>query len=144
LTLCNYLYFQNQLTLKKNPPLFFLADDDEDDRMLFVEALTEINPAIKCVMAKNGKEALLILQNDLFELPDYIFLDLNMPIMNGLNCLIEIKKTAVLKHIPVVLYSTSAEKEFTDASKKLGAMDFFVKPSNFSGLLKYLKKILGN
>ena len=112
--------------------------------MLFVEALTEINPAIKCVMAKNGKEALLILQNDLFELPDYIFLDLNMPIMNGLNCLIEIKKTAVLKHIPVVLYSTSAEKEFTDASKKLGAMDFFVKPSNFSGLLKYLKKILGN
>jgi CheY-like chemotaxis protein len=126
----------------KKPPLFFLADDDEDDRMLFYEALMEINPAIKCVMAKNGKEALLLLQNDLFELPDYIFLDLNMPLMNGLKCLGEIKKTTPLKHIPVVVYSTSAEKELNEESKKLGAMDFFVKPPNFSGLLKYLRKIL--
>jgi CheY-like chemotaxis protein len=121
---------------------FFLADDDEDDRMLFLEALAEINPAIECIMARNGSEALHILQDGLFELPDYIFLDLNMPVMNGLKCLLEIKKSGSLKHIPVILYSTAAEKEFTEASLKLGAMDFFVKPANFSGLLKYLLAIL--
>ena len=127
----------------QTPPLLLLADDDEDDRMLFLEALSQINPAIKCTMAKNGKEALLILQSDMFELPDYIFLDLNMPVMNGLKCLMEIKKISLLKHIPVIIYSTSSEEEFKDAGKRLGALDFFVKPSDFSGLIKYLKKILG-
>lgn len=130
------------LLAMQTPTLFFLADDDEDDRILFLEALSQINPAIKCMMAKNGKEALLMLQSDMFVLPDYIFLDLNMPIMNGLKCLMEIKKLALLKHIPVIIYSTSAEEEFKDAGKRLGALDFFVKPSDFGGLLKYLKKML--
>ena len=122
--------------------LFFLADDDEDDRMLFSEALTEINPDIKCIMAKNGEEALFLLQNGLFELPDYIFLDLNMPVMNGLKCLAEIKKTSLLKHIPVVVYSTASKKEYIEESKNLGAMSFFIKPPDFTGLTQYLKTIL--
>ncbi|MBC7868208.1 MAG: response regulator, partial [Gloeobacteraceae cyanobacterium ES-bin-316] len=65
--------------------VFFLADDDEDDRMLFSEALSEIDPQIKCITVKNGKEALEFLQNDLIHLPNYIFLDLNMPVMNGIK-----------------------------------------------------------
>src|SRR6186713_1099195 len=113
--------------------VFFLADDDEDDRMLFSEALMEINPSIKCIMAKNGEEALFLLSNGLFELPDYIFLDLNMPVMNGLKCLAEIKKSAQLKNIPVVVYSTSSKKEYEEESKKLGAMNFFIKPPDFTG-----------
>ena len=122
--------------------LFFLAEDDEDDRMLFSEALLEINPAIKCIMAKNGEEALFLLTGGLFELPDFIFLDLNMPVMNGLKCLAEIKKISFLKNIPVVIYSTSSHKEFIDQSHALGALGFFVKPPDFSGLINYLKKLL--
>ncbi|CAN5552372.1 response regulator [soil metagenome] len=122
--------------------LFFLAEDDEDDRMLFSEALIEINPAIKCVMAKNGEEALFLLKGGLFELPDFIFLDLNMPVMNGLKCLAEIKKTSFLQNIPVVIYSTSSSKEFIEESLALGASNFFVKPPDFTGLINYLKNIL--
>ncbi len=122
--------------------VFFLADDDEDDRMLFSEALSEINPSIKCVMAKNGEEALFLLTNGLFEPPDYIFLDLNMPVMNGLKCLAEIKKRPELSHIPVVVYSTSSKKEYEEESKKLGAMNFFSKPPDFTGLTKYLRTFL--
>jgi CheY-like chemotaxis protein len=122
--------------------VFFLADDDEDDRMLFSEALMEINPSIKCIMAKNGEEALFLLTNGLFELPDYIFLDLNMPVMNGLRCLAEIKKSAQLKNIPVVVYSTSSKKEYEEESRNLGAMNFFIKPPDFTGLTNYLKTFL--
>ena len=122
--------------------VFFLADDDEDDRMLFSEALMEINPSIKCIMAKNGEEALFLLTNGLFEPPDYIFLDLNMPVMNGLQCLAAIKKTDELREIPVIVYSTSTRKEYEEESKNLGAMNFFIKPPDFTGLKKYLTSFL--
>lgn len=124
--------------------VFFLADDDEDDRMLFSEALVEINPSFECIMAKNGEEALFLLNAGLFELPDYIFLDLNMPLMNGLQCLAEIKKSSLLKNIPVVIYSTASRKEYEEESMKLGAMNFFIKPSDYRGLLQYLRNILNN
>lgn len=122
------------------PLLFFLADDDEDDRMLFQEALIEVNPAIRCITVKNGKEALEVLQNQIVVLPDYIFLDLNMPMMNGLKCLEALKKIDILKNIPVVIYSTSSDIDSVQESKKLGAIDFFVKPSNFTGLKNFLQK----
>ena len=73
-------------------PFFLVADDDEDDRFFFLEALRSIDPGITCMLASNGREALTLLQSDFFSLPDYIFLDLNMPLMNGLKCLEEIKK----------------------------------------------------
>ncbi len=123
------------------PLLFFLADDDEDDRMLFQEALAEVNPAIKCITVKNGKEALEFLQDQIVVLPDFIFLDLNMPLMNGLKCLEALKKIDILKNIPVVIYSTSSDLDSVEESKKLGAIDFFVKPSNFTGLKNFLQKL---
>ncbi|RYZ28843.1 MAG: response regulator [Chitinophagaceae bacterium] len=123
------------------PPLvFFLADDDEDDRMLFEEALAEVDKKIRCITVKNGREALDVLQNEMVLLPDYIFLDLNMPMLNGLQCLAELKKIELLQHIPVIIYSTSSDKDSMEESKRLGAIDFFVKPSNFTGLKNYLQK----
>lgn len=123
------------------PPLvFFLADDDEDDRMLFQEALAEVDKEIRCIMVRNGREALDVLQNEMLLLPDYIFLDLNMPMLNGLQCLAELKQIELLRHIPVIMYSTSSDKDSREESKRLGAVDFFVKPSNFTGLKNYLQK----
>lgn len=125
----------------KQYPTILLADDDEDDRILFIDALKEIDPAIQCIMAKNGLDALTILQNDLIQAPDYVFLDLNMPVMNGLKCLAEIKKIESSSKIPIIIYSTSSNNKFIEESKVHGAFDFFIKPTDYSGLLKYLQKL---
>ena len=126
----------------RKTPSFFLADDDIDDQMLFVEALSEINSSIQCTLAKNGEEALLILRNYPGPLPDFIFLDLNMPRMSGIKCLAELKKIDSLKTVPIIIYSTSSQKEYIEESMKLGARNFFVKPSNFKGLLHYLQALV--
>ena len=118
-----------------SPLVFFLQTT-----ACYLEALAEVNPFIRCIMTKNGKEALGVLQSEILLLPDYIFLELNMPVMKGMACLAELKKLEVLKNIPVVMYSTSSDKDVVDESIKLGAMDFFVKPSNFTGLKDFLRK----
>ncbi len=123
-------------------PLFFLADDDLDDQMLFREALNEINSAIQCIIAKNGEEALCLLKQHPSPLPDYIFLDLNMPRMSGMRCLAELKKIEELRPVPIIMYSTSSQEEYIAESMKLGASHFFVKPSNFNGLLHYLQQLV--
>lgn len=71
---------------------FLLADDDEDDRFFFSQAVQSIDADIQCMMVSNGREVLTMLQGDFFSLPDYIFLDLNMPLLNGVQCLEAIKK----------------------------------------------------
>jgi len=124
------------------PSFFLLADDDEDDRQFFLEALQSIDPGIQCITAKNGKEALTLLQNDFFAVPDFVFLDLNMPLMNGMKCLEEIKKIPALADLPVVLYSTTSEKQFEEQSKKAGAYAFFVKPTRAAELADYLRRLV--
>lgn len=123
-------------------PLIFLADDDVDDQMLFLEALAEINAAIRCIIATNGEEALNYFKQKTDQLPDFIFLDLNMPRMSGLKCLAELKKMDIIKNIPVIMYSTSAQQDYIEKSLQLGAQHFFVKPTNFSGLTQFLRQLL--
>ncbi|MES2776024.1 MAG: response regulator [Bacteroidota bacterium] len=126
----------------KNKILFFLADDDVDDQLLFLEALGEIDASIECLIALNGEDALKKLKDRSEVLPNYIFLDLNMPRMNGLQCLSEIKKINSLRDIPVIIYSTSAAKRDIDESKKFGAENFFTKPSSFNDLKEFLSKLV--
>ena len=77
----------------KSNPIILMVDDDEDDRRLFFEAAKEVSESIHCVSAEDGEKALTMLQSEHGLLPDYIFLDLNMPRLNGRQCLAEIKKT---------------------------------------------------
>jgi len=124
--------------------VFFLAEDDEDDQLLFREAITAVDPAISCIVAKNGKEALQILQSDLLISPDCILLDLNMPLMNGIDCLRAIKKERQLLSIPVVLYSTTISFQIETEAKKLGAIHIFKKPDNYHGLIDQIRLILND
>ncbi len=124
--------------------LFFLADDDTDDQEFFVTALQEIDKSIECVTAIDGKEALEKLQKENNLIPDFIFLDLNMPRMTGLQCLAEIKRIDRLKHVPIVMYSTSHVKKDDDESKRLGAQYFFKKSCSFNELVNYLKTLLAS
>lgn len=124
----------------KKPYRVLLVDDDEDDQLYFRDAINEVNPDMQFDIANNGKEAL-----DQIEIPpppDLIFLDLNMPIMNGYEFLKTVKNSPEFKNIPVVIVTTSKSKQDIEMSQKLGASLFFTKPSNFSLLCSKLKAVL--
>jgi DNA-binding response OmpR family regulator len=118
-----------------------IVDDDSEDRELFREAIAEIDPAIQCYSAQDGRDALFHMNRGM-ALPDYIFLDINMPIMNGRECLIEIKKHAALQQIPVIMYSTTSDTKEIKGFYSLGAHDFLIKPHNFKKLVEALSSII--
>ena len=117
------------------------VDDDIDDQDIFCEAVKSINPQIVCHVAKDGLQALKLL-DELVLLPEYIFLDLNMPLFNGKDFLIELRRSRKLKDIHVVMYSTSRNPKDATDCKKLGAIDFIVKPSTFKEVYDHLNKFI--
>lgn len=118
-------------------PLCILIDDDPDDQEIFLLALQKLQANIKCITADNGIEALQILEQENIH-PDYIFLDLNMPRMNGKQCLAEIKKIKRLELIPVIIYSTSTVQSDIMETKELGAADYITKQSSIKELTRIL------
>src|SRR3954447_10691318 len=108
----------------------FLIDDDIDDQEIFELALKKVDDSIDCVFANDGAEALQKFMNDESFMPDIIFLDLNMPQMNGKQCLSEIKKISRLQHIPVIIYTTTRSDADATETKMLGALDFITKPAS--------------
>jgi CheY-like chemotaxis protein len=129
---------QNESLIKK----CLLVDDDEDDREIFCLAIQKIDPSMQCVTARDGLDALSILKNETF-VPDYIFLDLNMPLMNGKECLREIRKQDRLKEVPVIIVSTSLADKDKEDTKNLGASAFITKPPLVSALASKLLDVLG-
>jgi CheY-like chemotaxis protein len=104
-----------------SPARVMLVDDSHADRVLFREMLKEIDPRIKLLFAEDGVTAIMHLIADNAELPDMIFLDMNMPRMNGIETLQAIKKYHFLAHIPVVMFSTAELEDYHLMAKKLGA-----------------------
>src|SRR5690349_11780127 len=119
-----------------------IVDDDSDDRELFMEALREIDETVLCTYATNGQNALKTLKDPAFNRPDYIFLDLNMPIMDGKQCLRQLKKMSRTKEIPVIIFTTSSLVEDEIEVQQLGATFFFTKPDFFGQLVETVKFIL--
>ncbi len=115
-----------------------LIDDDADDREIFGIALEDVDKACKCITAVNGIDAFEKLNDDKTFIPDFIFLDLNMPLMGGKEFLREIKKTPCLSHVPVIIYTTSSYQKDIEETKLLGAAHFLVKPSNINRLTQIL------
>ncbi len=119
----------------------FLIDDDPDDQEIFMMALEDVGKKIDCICASNCVEALEKLHNEPDYYPDYIFVDINMPKLNGIECLKAIKKLDRLKHVPVYMYSTSADPKIISESKQLGAADFIVKPTTVGKLTSILSTL---
>ena len=124
--------------MRDNKNIFMIVDYDHYSRELFCEAVTEINSSNECLMAQDGEVALKTLRNGIKQLPDFIFLDLNMPLMDGKTCLTELKKDERLKNIPVIIFSTSSSPNEIAETNKLGALYFMVKPTNFRLLQKQI------
>jgi DNA-binding NtrC family response regulator len=126
----------------KNDLKILVIDDDADDRWLFQEAIQEINSSITCVFARDGMFALEMLNDPQFVLPDYIFLDLRMPRINGKRCLAEFKSTDRLKNIPVLIYTTSTDVKESEELKLLGAAHFISKPHSSEEIYYILTVVL--
>lgn len=116
-------------------------DDDIDDIEMLEEALQEVDPDFVSFSFYNGSEALHQLKLNNNE-PDYIFLDLNMPRLNGFDFLCKLQENEKWKKIPVVIYTTSKLDADKQRCLNAGATQFFTKPSNFNELVVMLSQLL--
>jgi CheY-like chemotaxis protein len=118
-----------------------LIDDDPDDLEIFSLALEDVQVACSCITARNGVDALNILNANQSLVPHFIFIDLNMPFLNGKRCLEEIKKINRLVDVPAIIYTTSSLEEDVQDTYSLGATHYIIKPSSINALSTILGKI---
>jgi CheY-like chemotaxis protein len=121
----------------------FLAEDDEDDVVIFSEILLDITKEITLKVAANGIELMSLLKKSM-ELPEVIFLDINMPLKNGFQCLQEIKGNAKWKGIRTIVYSTSAHPQQIEKAYQDGADLFLQKSTSYVDFKQSLQKCLSN
>lgn len=124
------------------PLIILLADDDKDDCSFFKEALEDFQLPTQLSTLHDGEQLMEHLNNETNELPDIIFLDLNMPRKNGFECLSEIKSNQKLKQLPVIIFSTSFEQEVVSLLYNNGAQNFIRKPSDFLQFKKIIHQTI--
>lgn len=118
-----------------------LVDDDKDDRKIFQDAFNELDSKTDLKTFNNGLEVIEYL-SEIEEVPDIIFLDLNMPIMGGLETLKEIRKGDRYKSLSVAIYSTSSAEKDIEETLAAGANIYITKPRNFNCLRDALKRVI--
>lgn len=116
------------------------SDDDTDDALLFTQAADLLTSPILLSFAEDGEQLMRFLEKEM--LPDMIFLDLNMPVKNGFECLKEIRSDKKLDWLPVIVYTTSDSRNDIQACYDLRANLYVVKPTSFESIIKTLKKIV--
>jgi CheY-like chemotaxis protein len=130
--------------------ILMVVDDDKDDRFFFRSAVKKDHPLWDCQEAESGEDALSKLRSKGL-LPNFIFLDLNMPLMSGQECLAEIKKDITLKNIPVIVYSTSRYTEDVKMAYTLGAAyylnklsDIYMLPEEITNAIKKAEEAMAS
>jgi CheY-like chemotaxis protein len=118
-----------------------VVDDDLDDHEIFAIALEESGRSVELQRAYDGIDAIRQLHDQERQLPDFIFMDLNMPKMNGIQCLHAIRSDDLLKHIPVVIYSTSSEIRDLIEAQRFGATAYIVKSPHINELAMALRDL---
>ena len=119
-----------------------LADDDEDDRLFFMDAFGEMKIRTKVRTVNDGVELIQHLTKPNIILPHVLFLDLNMPLKNGMECLKEIKTNDRFNDVAIAIYSTSASEEDIEQTFIYGANIYIKKPSDFETLKKILSEVI--
>lgn len=119
-----------------------LADDDEDDRLFFTDAFDELKINTRVNTFKDGLELMNYLNDVNSVLPNILFLDINMPKKNGVECLLEIKKNERFRDIAIAIYSTSSSEEHIEETFVNGANIYIKKPNDFQTLKKILSDVV--
>jgi DNA-binding response OmpR family regulator len=117
-----------------------LIDDDLDDQIFFRDALQVVYPGLRCDLVSSCQEAFR--QLALPPLPDFLFMDLNMPIMSGFDCLLDLKNKKEYQGVPVVIFTTSKNRLDVSRTQQLGANWYMTKPDDFHVLCKKLNQII--
>ena len=127
-----------------NPTLLnlVLADDDMDDCIFFKEALEELSHVTDLTTVHDGVALMRLLKDGAEPLPHAVYLDLNMPLKTGFECLTEIKQSEKLKHLPVFIFSTSFNPDVVKNLRERGATHYIRKPADFSDLKNVISKSL--
>ncbi|MFS4418262.1 response regulator [Maribacter sp. 2307ULW6-5] len=128
--------------MKKHFFRVMLVDDDEDDRFLFSEAFETLEVKSELQMCHNGQEFIDHLENNPEQLPEIVFLDLNMPIKNGLECLRYLKQHSKYNDIFVAIYSTSSAEKDMEDTLLAGANIYIQKPNNFQTLRSVIDRAM--
>ncbi len=128
--------------MKTNLLRVLLADDDEDDCLFFAEASAELTNPAQLTTVNDGEELMKLLLELPEPLPDVLFLDLNMPRKSGYECLVEIKAHQLLRQLPVVILSTSFERELSDRLIRSGAFRCVQKPVRYGQLTAVIQQTL--
>jgi CheY-like chemotaxis protein len=123
-------------------PTILLVDDDPEDQEIFSMILDQISAKVNFLCSDNGVNALKLLSGETEVNPHIIFMDMNMPLMDGMQCLAEMRKSLKLKEIPIYMYSTSAQETIVAECKRLGANGFLKKVPDLSDFENALKSIL--
>lgn len=119
-----------------------LADDDEDDRLFFTDAFEELKISTKVQTYNDGSELMDYLNSEDAVLPEILFLDLNMPKKNGIECLQEIKANDKFSDVAIAIYSTSSSEEHIEETFVSGANIYIKKPNDFEKLKKVLSDVV--
>jgi CheY-like chemotaxis protein len=117
-----------------------LIDDDPDDQLFFRDAILLMHPDLVCQLASSCQEAFMQLEKP--PLPAFIFMDLNIPVMNGFDCLLYLKNHELYRKIPIIIFTTSKNLQDISRTRLLGASYFMTKPDDFNILCKKLSKII--
>ncbi|MFL5741347.1 MAG: response regulator [Flavisolibacter sp.] len=117
----------------------FLADDNTNDCLAFEKALLSIHPKFRLTTVTNGEELLQLLSH---YVPELLFLDLEMPLRNGIQCLQTIRSNRLLHHLPIIVFTATQRLNNIQVAYGMGANLFFIKPRNFESLVSSLRTIL--
>ena len=121
--------------------LIAVVDDDQDDRELFIDVAKEIENFLEILQFENGSTFLNYLKKSKSDLPNLVFLDLNMPIMGGMQCLVRLREFVNVDELPVVIYSTSSSTQYVDEAYSLGANLYIPKPNDFNDLKRCVDSV---
>ncbi|WP_373516575.1 response regulator [Pricia sp.] len=128
--------------MSENTLYIALADDDADDRLLFRNAMENLRINTELSIFNNGQELIDYLNSPNHRLPELIFLDLNMPVKTGMECLKEIRGDSIFSDITIAIYSTSSSERDIDETFISGANVYISKPNNFDKLKEAIAKVI--
>lgn len=116
-----------------------VAEDDQDDKLIFGQAILEIDTHLQVTYVSDGVELLSLINNFL---PDLLVLDLDMPYKNGLECLLAIRHDPALQQLPVLVFSSTTQTANIQTAYELGAHLYAFKSNSYSEYVKALRNIL--